>query len=75
MGRKTVIGTWRIELSVQCPHCGHDHNAMEEWHELEGYDFVEIGQSKRLNARVDYPDFPIQCSKCNQHYSIKETEY
>lgn len=73
---KRIKATWTVELNADCPYCGeYLINCMDRWSEQEGWDIVQIGESKELDHRHGNEDLIVECTKCNKEFVISHTEY
>lgn len=58
---------WNVSGDVECPHCGHDNDFMNE---DEWYGLCKVGESKKFN-----PPIIITCSKCKYEIAITESVF
>lgn len=68
--KKKTIGQINIDYTINCPHCGHDHDDYydREWFEKTvGSDFpVDDGYSQTFEAT---------CKECKQEFEINGFQY
>jgi len=74
-GKRSASAGWNISLDVTCPYCDEYQDIMSAWHEIDGWEVVQVGESKVLSCAVDDPEFQVECELCGKLFMIKDTSY
>lgn len=64
--KQTTIN-WTVRGDVECPHCGHDNEFMDQ---DEWYEYCEIGETKDF----DEP-YEMGCEKCGHDFIVTKSQY
>lgn len=73
-GMKTCKGIVTAEVYVECPHCGHEFDALEhddDDHGLANAVFGQVGKP----ARWEDTEYELQCPECTSDFIIERLEW
>ena len=72
---KSAEADWKIDLNVECPHCGYYQDIMREIVEQEWP--VDFGERKDFNTEESDEELVVICGKssCHKQFCISKTNY
>jgi hypothetical protein len=58
---ETTNANWSINLMANCPYCEEFQDIMGRWHEMDGWEYVKVGETKTLSIKEGNEDFICEC--------------